>query len=147
MLVWGCRRAPPRNPGTSFDTRLIAWRGARRLREIEAGPSDLCPGARACGKNLPRRPYHRATGKETEGSTVPAVRLPAGAASRSTLADQRGLCCPTRLATRKPRALSAPSRGRLRVRAAWHLLAEPADGDADYAVLLSHGPRNLQPPS
>src|SRR6266699_2050425 len=87
---------PPSAPSKSWHiVRPSTDRVSQGSREIEVAIR-RCPRARACGKNLPRRPYHRATGKETEGSTVPAVRLPAGAASRFKLADQRGLCCPTR---------------------------------------------------
>jgi hypothetical protein len=75
---------------------------------------------------------------------VAAVRPPAGAAARSKLADQRGLCCRKRLAEGKPHALSAAFEGRLRVRAPWHLSPRDARGDADHSVLLSHRPRNVQ---
>ena len=145
-------RLPPSAPskvGTSFqraidrveDERL---RHQERHRRVPPRSTRSCH-ARSVVRTFPAvRPCDRATGKEMERATVTAVRLPAGAAARSELADQRGLCCPTCLAGRKPRGLSPASAGRLWVRAPWHVPATAARGDADRAVLLSHGPRDLQ---
>ena len=126
MLTWGCRRAPPRGPGHRSDTRTRRHTYERELA--------------SCSKNLPRRPT-LSDGEGRDGSaTVAAVRPPAGAAARSKLADQRGLCCRTRLAERKAPAVSAASPGRLRVRASWDLPAAHADGDADHPVPLPAPP-------
>ena len=116
--------------GMFFPSRLFPG-GMPFRRLIQAWVSDCRPG----GPGLSARVLV-SFGKAARADSRPPGRGRSGAAPLQDRPFRRGLCQHTGVAARKARALSEPSRRRLRFRAPRNLRAQDAGGDPGRALSL-----------